>query len=120
MRAIKPTIPRINELSRRVLRAAQDTFGDKLDKVMLYGSYARGDFDEESDVDFFILADVPQEEASARRREIRDRLPGIDLEYDVAVSLHVTGSSVYYQYIDTLPFYINVSNEGVLLNDEWE
>ena len=29
----------------------REIFGEKLDSVILYGSYARGDYDEESDVD---------------------------------------------------------------------
>ncbi len=29
----------------------REIFGEKLDSVLLYGSYARGDYDDESDVD---------------------------------------------------------------------
>ena len=108
--------PRIHAVSQKVYQAAKDTLGDKLDRVILYGSYARGDFDSESDIDFFILADVPQEEASKRRGDIRKLLPGIDLEYEIVVSLHVTGSAIFKQYRNTLPFYMNVAREGVVLN----
>ena len=106
----------MNELSQKVLQAAKEVLGDKLEKVILYGSYARGDYDHESDIDFFILADVPQEEADDRRGEIRDNIPLIDLEYDITVSLHVTGKSVFEKFRDTLPFYMNVINEGIVLN----
>jgi len=85
--------------------------------VILYGSYARGDFDNESDIDIMIIAHVSQEEASERRRDIRRLLPGIDLEYNLAVCLHVTGSETFYRFQNALPFYQNVLNEGVLLND---
>ena len=108
---------RITEVSQKVLQAAKDTLGDRLEKVVLYGSYARGDFDGESDVDFFILADVPQEEAGIWRRNIRTRIPYIDLDYDLCVSLHVTGSTIFNEYANTLPFYMNVIREGVQLND---
>ena len=111
------TDPRVNAVAQRVLKAAEDALGNKLDKVILYGSYARDDYDSESDIDFFILADVPQEEASARRRDIRKLLPGIDLEYDIPVSLHVTGSTVFNRYVDSLPYYMNVVREGVVLGE---
>ena len=35
-----------------------DLLGDKLDKVVLYGSYARGDNTEESDVDVLVLTNM--------------------------------------------------------------
>jgi predicted nucleotidyltransferase len=107
--------PRISEISEKVLQAAKDTLGDKLDKVILYGSYARGDYDHESDIDFFILADVSQEEAGRWRSDIRDKVPYIDLEYDILVSLKVTGTSTFNNYIDALPFYMNVIKDGVVL-----
>jgi predicted nucleotidyltransferase len=48
----------INEM----VETAQRAFGDRLRRVVLYGSYARGDDDPESDVDLLIVADdVPAE-----------------------------------------------------------
>ena len=107
--------PRIAAVTQKVVAAAKESLGDKLDKVILFGSYARGDYDEESDIDFFILAHVPQEEAGTERSKIRDKIPLIDLDYDITVSLHVTGSEIFYRYIDILPYYKNVVSEGVSL-----
>ena len=107
--------PRISDVSEKVIQAAKDTLGDKLDKVILYGSYARGDFDEESDIDFFILADVPQEEVSEWDSAIYKRLRDLNLEYDILVQVGVTGREVFYRFVDILPFYMNVTKEGVEL-----
>ena len=30
-------------------------YSDRLSKIILYGSYARGDFNEESDIDFMVV-----------------------------------------------------------------
>ena len=51
--------PRVNEVTQQVVNAAKDTLGDRLNKLILFGSYARGDFDDDSDIDFFVLADIP-------------------------------------------------------------
>ena len=53
------TDPHIKTVTQIILNAAKDTLGEKLDKVILFGSYARGDFDSDSDVDIFVPADVP-------------------------------------------------------------
>ena len=111
------TDPRVIAISQRILQAAKDTFKDKLDKVYLFGSYARGDYDSESDIDFLIIADTSNEEACAKHMEVRNKMPGIDLEFDLLVSCSVTSSELFNHYIDALPFYSNVVKEGVDLSD---
>jgi predicted nucleotidyltransferase len=103
------------ELTKKIQQAAKDVLGDRLEKIILFGSHARGDHHADSDIDFFILANVPQEEANGWRQAIRNRLPGIDLEFDLVVCLHVVGSNTFNRYRDILPFYRNVMQEGVVL-----
>lgn len=107
------TDPRIIAVIEEVLQASKETLGDRLEKVILFGSYARGDFDDESDIDFCIIANVPKDEATKWRRDIDKRMQGIDLEYDLLVSLHVINTKMFYNHIDVLPFYKNVLQEGV-------
>ena len=91
---------RVRSMMEKVILAAKDTLGLKLDKVILFGSYARGNFTEESDVDVSIIAHVSQEETSILRRNIREKIPLIDLTHDVVLSLNVTDSAIYNQYVD--------------------
>ena len=107
--------PRISAISQKVVKAAQDTLGDKLEKVILFGSYARGDFDEESDVDLFVLADVPNEDTSEWRRNIRKCIPNLWDEHDLLVCVHVTSKSIFDRFFHVMPYYQNVVNEGVEL-----
>lgn len=44
------------------LQQIKGIFGTHLSKVILYGSYARGDYKDNSDVDVMILVDLPEEE----------------------------------------------------------
>lgn len=39
-----------------------EDFGSKLDAVILYGSYARGDFDAESDIDIMVRVKLSQQD----------------------------------------------------------
>ena len=57
-----------------ILRFSQQVkliLGDKLDKVILYGSYARGDYNEHSDVDIMILTTLTDEEIEELKEFIR-------------------------------------------------
>jgi len=108
--------PVLDLVKQNVYSAAVQVLGDKLEKIYLYGSYARGDYDEDSDIDIFILADIPQEEAGKTRNKINDLRGYFDLEHDVIVSVHVTGSEIFNGYRSILPFYMNVLKDGVEIN----
>ena len=41
----------LNRITDEVTRGAKGILGDKLRNIILYGSYARGDFNNESDID---------------------------------------------------------------------
>ncbi|MCL2199657.1 MAG: nucleotidyltransferase domain-containing protein [Defluviitaleaceae bacterium] len=109
------TDPRITIVTQKVLQAAKDTLGDKLEKVILFGSYARGDFEANSDIDFFVLADVPNEETNTWRNGIDALIPNIDLEHDLLVCIHVTSKFMFDRYFHVLPYYQNVVKDGVEL-----
>ena len=103
-------------ITDEILKAARDTLGDKLDKVILYGSYAREDSSNDSDIDIMILADITREDCWKERTKI-SRLTGwLDLEYDVLISLHVTDCTTFYKFLNVEPFYQNVLREGVVLS----
>jgi predicted nucleotidyltransferase len=105
----------LDEITGKVCVSAKDVLGDKLEKVYLFGSYARGDYDDESDIDIMVLADIAPEEANKTREKIHDHTGDIDLEYDVVTCLHITCSAIFHKYINVLPYYMNVQREGVVL-----
>ncbi|GAB3923749.1 nucleotidyltransferase domain-containing protein [Larkinella terrae] len=47
----------LEAVNREVTDIMKRHYGDRLVKILLFGSYARGDFDEESDVDYLVLLD---------------------------------------------------------------
>jgi len=105
----------LNEITEKICRAARDVLGDKLEKVFLFGSYARGDYDDESDIDIMVLADIRPEDADKTRDKIHNHTGDLDLEYDVVICLHMTCSAIFHKYINILPYYMNVQREGVAI-----
>ena len=91
---------------------AKSVFEDKLNSVILYGSYARGDFDSESDIDIMIIADILPEEINQYTSQLRDQIYQFELENDCVISLCVVSKSIFERYKNIVPFYQNVLKEG--------
>ena len=89
--------------------------GDRLKKAILYGSYARGDYRENSDIDIMILTDLDIQEIEDYRDKISDIVFNIQLEKEIYISPIIKNIDKYYRRIDIIPFYKNVEKEGVVL-----
>ena len=79
-------------------------------KIILFGSVARGDDTEESDIDILIITTNSDELTD----EINSAAVDIILEKDEFISPHVMSEEHYNKTID-YPFLTNVLKEGVLL-----
>lgn len=42
------------------VKEVKRVLGEDMDKVIVYGSYARGDYDEHSDIDIMVLTSYPE------------------------------------------------------------
>jgi predicted nucleotidyltransferase len=54
----------------KFVKTPKERYKGRIKKIILFGSYARGDYDEESDIDILIIGDVPQREVSFLSAEI--------------------------------------------------
>ena len=102
----------LNNLMKETYSALSSVFGEKLDEVWLYGSYARGDFDAESDIDIMALVDLPKEQLAMYRRKVSDLSSDLDLKYDVLLSIKLQDKATFLRFSNTLPFFQNIMKEG--------
>jgi predicted nucleotidyltransferase len=97
---------------REVYDGCLAVFGD-VKEAYLYGSYARGDYHEESDVDILLTVEQPQSVISGHRSDIAELSSDLSLEHDITVSISVKPAEQFERLIDVLPFYQNVVREGI-------
>lgn len=92
------------------------SLGVKIKQIVLYGSYARGDFDEESDIDIVAIVDCDREDIASYHRKLAEISSELDLEYGIMVSPSVIPYAEFIKYKDDLPYYRNIAREGVVLS----
>ena len=87
--------------------------GSSLVKVVLYGSRARGDYDEESDIDIAVIVDGLNR---TLKRELIDLVADIELEYLVPLSTLVLSSQSHKNLIQReRRIALDIEREGVPL-----
>lgn len=91
-------------------------FESHLSKVIVYGSYARGDYKEQSDVDVMILVDLSEDEIKKVENDVYDIAFEIEMETGVDISPVIKNEVQYEYWVDVLPYYRNVREEGVVVS----
>lgn len=103
----------ISALLRELVSELQETVGHDLDKVILYGSYSRGDYSEDSDIDIMVLT------SDSDRKKYNDLAAELSLtylmKYGTLVSLAFNNRDYYDQWKESMDLFQFVEKEGILL-----
>lgn len=102
----------IDEVLSALIAQTKAIFDEKLHSVILFGSYARGDYDSESDIDILVIADVSAAEIGAYRSAVDSMCGALLYEFGFVVSVIEKDSETYNRYKTKLPFYMNIEAEG--------
>lgn len=105
----------VNKEIQEFIKQVKELLGIRLKKIILYGSYARGDYNKQSDVDIMILTDLSFEEIEEYRDKISDIAYDIELSTGIILSPVIKNIEKYNSRINFAPFYKNVEKEGVVL-----
>ncbi len=100
-------------ITQKVAEKAKERLGDKLEAVVLYGSYARGDYDDESDIDIMVRVICTRDHLENYRHFLSDVASELSLEYNVIVSVSVVDTETFHRYRHHLPYFENVEREGI-------
>ncbi len=101
------------QLARTLQTRLRTIFGPRLRGLVLYGSHARGDATDESDVDLLVLLDQV-EEFWRDLKSIEGPAGELSLENDVVVCALPVAESEFRS--SQLPLYRNARREGVLVD----
>ena len=105
----------IKDLLNGYVVELQNIYGKHLQSVILYGSYARGDFTKDSDVDIMILLTMTDEEIKEYRHQLSERTYDFYMMSDLDIKPIAKSKEHFLKWVDNYPFYANVNREGVKL-----
>ncbi|GIW42011.1 MAG: DNA polymerase [Candidatus Binatia bacterium] len=118
----RPVPDVLRELARRYAKLLESTLGDRLVSVVLFGSVARGDARENSDIDLLIVArDLPRGQFARKRA-----LAGADAAFESALrEAEAAGIDTRLARIvrtpeeaaRVIPLYLDMTEDAVLLYD---
>ena len=98
----------LEEIIVQIVSYSKDLFGDKFRNVILYGSYARGDYDEESDIDIMIMVDMDREELRKYRRVISEYFSELNIQNGVFLTSKLQSEPYFNEWKKAMPFYQNI------------
>ena len=90
-------------------------YGKHLKTVILYGSYARGDYSATSDVDIVALVDGERETLQQKLKQVWDKSSELEIECETILSPTVIPCDEFEKYRESLPYYKNIEQEGIEL-----
>lgn len=106
----------LNIILERLLEAYRSVYAGQLVRVILYGSYARGENKEDSDIDVVALVNGERAELQEKLKKIWDISSDMELEFGTILSPTVIPYAEYEKYRDDLPYYRNIAQEGVVIS----
>lgn len=105
----------INNYLIKYTEEIQKIYGSHLKAIILYGSYARGDFTSDSDIDIMILVDLDEMEIKQYRHKLSECTFDFNMEYDLDIKPIAKSMEIFQKWLSVYPFYQNVNKEGVTL-----
>ena len=109
---MKRTIKDIEEILKKAKFTLQKIYGKRLKGIVLYGSYARGDAVDGSDIDLIVLLENmqnPIDELEKCSKEIHQ----LDFVYDTLISIIPFDLNQY--NTRKLPIILNAKKEGITI-----
>lgn len=101
------------EMITEIVNGLVNIFENSILQIILYGSVARKQDTEESDIDIAIV--LKKEFTLENRAKFIEWIAELDLKYDRVFSVVDIEQEKYEKWRDILPFYKNIQNEGVVL-----
>ena len=98
----------INVLLEQYVEEVKKIYGERVKSVILYGSYARGDFKADSDIDIMILVDMADTEIEKYGKQLSWITYDFNEEHDTDIRPIAKSDMHFNKWLGVYPSYTNV------------
>lgn len=106
------TETQLSRITKAMVECYRVVYGNDIVEIILYGSYARGDYAEGSDIDIVAVVHGSRADLQKKLKAVWDISAELGLENDIIVSPTVIPYDEFVKYKKTLPYYRNIAEEG--------
>ncbi|MCD7741018.1 MAG: nucleotidyltransferase domain-containing protein [Ruminococcus sp.] len=106
----------LNIILKEIAKSYQLTYGNDLSKVILYGSYARGDYQDDSDIDIVAIVKGARKEIQDKLEKVWDISHDLSMEYGIIVSPTVIPQDEFERCKNDIPYYKNIEKDGIVVD----
>jgi predicted nucleotidyltransferase len=92
------------KISEQLVMHLKEIFQSELYKIILFGSYARGDYDSDSDIDIMVLLNSGKRNLTVFDTVIASLISDYCINYDVLFTIILRERQQFDEYSDVLPF----------------
>ena len=103
----------MGEVLKEYAELIKEIYKSALKAVILYDSYARGDYTEDSDVDILILVDMAEDEIGKSRERLSSLTYDFNEVHDLKIMPEGIGEKQFAYWLPVYPFYQNIEKDGV-------
>ncbi|WP_302134541.1 nucleotidyltransferase domain-containing protein [Schaedlerella sp.] len=105
----------IQKVKKEVVILIREKMQDDIDKVILYGSCARGDYTEDSDIDIALLTSCNRNDAKKYSKILAEIATKLAMEYYVVINFVCIPCIEFIQKKTWYPYFKSIERDGEVL-----
>jgi predicted nucleotidyltransferase len=106
-------LPIVKQIAEEFKAELQKLYGNDFAELILFGSYARGDYHDESDIDFAVVLKKAVVKSIAEILRTSDLSTSLSLKYNVSLSTFPTAATKIKNSMQGI--YQEIRREGILI-----
>ncbi len=105
----------LHSIVQKYILEIKDILGKDFEQAIIYGSYARGEYQEDSDIDIAIFTPREVQDFYLLIKKISEITFEYGVKYDVILSPVFQNTNNFKRMLKAVPYYQSIEREGIIV-----